>query len=85
MCLRNLKRRHRRAPYVTGQQTEVTLVTMNTCQVNILIKKNVNLSTHETDFDGDNVTASEDSDADNETDWVMKQKIDRFGINYSVL
>jgi len=43
------------------------------------------VSTHETDSDGDNVTASDDSDTDSETERVMKQKVDKFGINYPLL
>jgi hypothetical protein len=43
------------------------------------------LSTHESDCEGDNVTASDDSNADNETDGIMKQKMDKLGINYTIL
>jgi hypothetical protein len=40
------------------------------------------VSKHETDTDGDNLTASDDSDTFSETEGVMKQIVDRFGINY---
>lgn len=43
------------------------------------------MSTYETDSDGDNVTASDDSDTDNETERVMKQKVDKIGTNYHLL
>jgi hypothetical protein len=43
------------------------------------------VSTHATDCDGDNVTASDDSVTDSETETVMKQKVDKFGINYPLL
>jgi hypothetical protein len=43
------------------------------------------VSSPETDSDGDNFTASADSDADSETGGFMKQKIDKFGINYLIL
>ena len=43
------------------------------------------MSTHETDCDGDNITASDDSDTDSETEGFMKQKMDKSGINYPLL
>ena len=43
------------------------------------------MSTHETDSDGGNMAASDDSDTDSEQMGVMKQKMDKFGINYSLL
>ena len=36
------------------------------------------VSTHETDCDAGNLTTSDESDADSETDGVMKQKMDKF-------
>jgi len=41
--------------------------------------------TPETDSDGDNVTASGDSDADRETDGSCEAKHRQFGINYPLL
>jgi len=44
------------------------------------------MSTCETDPDGYNLTASHDSDTDSETEvGGMKQKMDKFGINYPLL
>ena len=43
------------------------------------------VSIHETDSDGHNVIASDDSDTDSETERVMKQKVDKFVINYPLL
>ena len=43
------------------------------------------MSTHETVSDGENVTASDDSDTDSETERVVKQKVDKFVINYPLL
>jgi len=43
------------------------------------------VSTHETVSDGENVTASDDSDTDSETERVVKQKVDKFVINYPLL
>ena len=36
------------------------------------------MSTPETEFDGDNVTVSDDSDADSETDGGWEAKLDKF-------
>ena len=47
---------------------------MNMCQMNILIKKNVTMCLHLKLIDGDNVTASDDSDSGSETDWGYEAK-----------
>jgi hypothetical protein len=43
------------------------------------------MSPYETDSDGDNVTAADDSDTDNETERVMMQEVYKIGINYHLL
>ena len=58
---------------------------MSMCEVNILIKKNVTMCLHLKLIDGDNVTASDDSDADSDRDGGYKAKMDKFGINHPLL
>ena len=43
------------------------------------------VSTSEPDSDGDNVTASDDSDADSKTVGGYEAKMDKYGINYPLL
>jgi len=43
------------------------------------------VSAHETDSDGDNVTASDYSDSDSETEEGCEDKMDKSGINYLLL
>jgi hypothetical protein len=43
------------------------------------------VSTHETDSDGDNMTVSDYSDTDSETEGGYEEKMDKLGINYLTL
>jgi hypothetical protein len=46
MLLEELEVKHKTLTYVTVTPTEVTRVTLNMCQVNIMIKKNVTICLH---------------------------------------
>ena len=72
--------------YVAVKLTEVTRVTVNMCHFEHSDQEECDhVSAQETDSDEDNVTASDYSDTDSETEEGCEEKVDKSGINYFLL